>query len=177
MKLVSSFILVVLVLSLFACDGKKGFDIAQVDTSKPFDLEFFEGGKLEIKADQKAIYTKLNKPVIYTFFTSWCEVCKVEAQLLSALNDKFKGEVKIIGVLMEDLEKKELEAYKKDFGVNYQISIGTSNIILDKALGGVDGTPYTIITAKDGTIAWAKAGVIDIEILENLLKKLLENQI
>lgn len=177
MKFFLSFIVAFLAFTLLACDGKKEFDIAQIDISKPFDLEFFEGGKLEIKAEQKAIYTNLNKPVIYTFFTSWCEVCKVEAQLLSSLNDRFKGEVKIIGVLMEDLEKKELETYKKDFGINYQISIGTPNIILDKALGGVDGTPYTIITGKDGTIAWAGAGVVDIDILENLLKKLLENQI
>lgn len=166
-----------LVFSLLACDDKKEFDITQIDTSKPFDLEFFEGGKLQIRADQNAIYTKLNKPVIYTFFTSWCEVCKVEAQLLSTLNDKFQGEIKVIGVLMEDLEKKELEAYKKNFGINYQISIGIPNIILDKALGGVDGTPYTIITAKDGTIAWVKAGIVDTEILENLLKQLLEHQI
>ena len=78
---------------------------------------------------------------------------------------------------MEDLEKKDIEVYKKDFNVNYKISIGTPNIILDKALGGVDGTPYTIIADKNGTIALAQGGLISLEILENLLTKMLENQI
>lgn len=180
MKVFANVVLAVfLALVSVACssDDEKDFNISQIDTTQPFALKFFEGGKTQIQVSQNAIYSDLNKPVIYTFFTSWCEACKVESQLLSTLNDKFKGKVAIIGVLMEDLEKKDIEAYKKDFNVNYKISIGTPNIILDKALGGVDGTPYTIIADKNGTIALAQGGLISLEILENLLTKMLENQI
>lgn len=175
MKILNLILSVFLAFFCFAC--QKEFDLAKIDISKPFTLHFFEGNKLEVKVSENAIYTKLNKPIIYTFFTSWCETCKVEAQLLSNLNDKFKNDIEIIGVLMEDLEKKELEKYKKDFNVNYKISIGSSNIILDKALGGVDGTPYTILTDKKGNIIWQNSGITDSEFLELWLKKLLENQI
>ena len=168
-------------LASVACGGENGdekdFNITEIDASQPFALTFFEGGKMQVRVSENAIYSDLNKPIIYSFFTSWCEVCKVEAQLLSVLNDEFKGKVQIIGVLMEDLEKKEIEAYKKDFGINYPISIGTPNIILDKALGGLDGTPYTLITDKNGSIVWAQGGFISNEFLENLLKTLLENEI
>lgn len=174
---VNAILAVFLALISVSCSDEKEFDITQIDASKPFALSFFEGGTMQIQASPNAIYTDLKKPVIYTFFTSWCEVCKVEAQLLSTLNEKFKDKIQIIGVLMEDLEKDEIQKYKNDFGINYKISVGTPNIILDTALGGVDGTPYTLITAKDGTIAWAQGGFISTEFLENLLKKLLENQI
>lgn len=164
-------------LAFFCLACQKEFDLAKIDISKPFTLHFFEGNKLEVKVSENAIHTKLNKPIIYTFFTSWCETCKVEAQLLSNLNDKFKGNIEIIGVLMEDLEKKELEKYKKDFNINYKISIGVSNIILDKALGSIDGTPYTILTDKKGNIVWQNSGITDSEFVELWLKNLLENQI
>lgn len=160
-----------------ACSDEKAFDIGQIDTTQPFALTFFEGGKTQIQVSENAIYSDLKKPVIYTFFTSWCEACKVEAQLLSVLNDEFKEKVAIIGVLMEDLAEKDIKAYKKDFGVNYKISIGTPNIILDAALGGIVGTPYTIIADKNGAVVLARDGLISLEFLQNLLKKMLENQI
>lgn len=174
---VNAILAVFLALISVSCSDEKEFDITQIDTTQPFALSFFEGGKMKIQVAPNAIYTDLKKPVIYTFFTSWCEVCKVEAQLLSTLNDNFQGKVQIVGILMEDLEKSEIQKYKKDFGINYKISIGTPNIILDTALGGVDGTPYTIITDKNGTIAWAQGGFISTDFLENLLNTLLKNQI
>ena len=81
-----------------ACSDEKAFDIGQIDTTQPFALTFFEGGKTQIQVSENAIYSDLKKSVIYTFFTSWCEACKVEAQLLSVLNDEFKGKVAIIGI-------------------------------------------------------------------------------
>lgn len=164
-------------LACFLSACQKEFDITQIDSSKPFALVFFEGGKLEVRANKNAIYAQLNKPIIYTFFTSWCETCKVEAQLLSVLNDKYKGKIEIIGILMEDLEEKAVQQYKKDFHINYKIATGTPNLILDKALGGVDGTPYTILADKNGSIVWQKSGIVDSEFLELWLEKLLENQI
>ena len=95
-----------------ACSDEKAFDIGQIDITQPFALTFFEGGKTQIQVSENAIYSDLKKPVIYTFFTSWCEACKVEAQLLSVLNDEFKGKVAIIGVfdinLVQNVIKQQL---------------------------------------------------------------------
>ena len=163
----------VVIFVLFFCACSQEFDIDKIDTAKPFKLEIFKGKGVKIQVSENAILADFEKPAIYNFFASWCASCKVEAQILSNLHLNLGDKVRIIGVLMEDLSTQEIEAFKDDFGVNYDIAVGWGNLIFDKALQNTFGVPFTIITDKNGTIVLRHNGVLDAEIAQRLIDGLL----
>ena len=154
-----------------ACESEVNID--KIDTSKPFKLEIFKGKSVKIQVSENAIVSSVKKPAVYSFFASWCASCKVEAQILSNLREKFGEKVQIIGVLMEDLNAQEVEKFKAEFGINYDIAVGAGNLIFDKALNNTFGVPLIVVADAQGRILLRHSGVVDGTRLQSLLDGLL----
>ncbi len=157
------------VFALFFAACESEINIDKIDISKSFELEIFKGKSVQIQVSENAVVSSIKKPAVYSFFASWCASCKVEAQILSNLREKFGDKVQIIGILMEDLSAQEVEKFKAEFGINYDIAVGAGNLIFDKALNNTFGVPLIVVADAQGRVLLRHSGVVDGARLQNLL--------
>ena len=142
--------------------------------NEPLELTLTNEQKIKIQKFEKGFKIDDNdQAVLFNFFATWCPPCKAEIPHLNNLQDKFKGKLKIISVLMEDKTKEEIEAFMKRYKIKFDVTYGESNFTFAKALGGVIGIPYMVLYKPDGTYAMHYVGLVPEEMLENDINKVI----
>ena len=116
-----------------------------------------------------------DKIVILDIFTTWCPPCMESFPHLSYLQKKYKGKLQIIGVLMEENKKdSEIDKFKKEHHINYEVSNCPENFTLVNNWGGVSGYPTIVIFDKNGTYFNHYNGSPPTEMLESDIKQVLK---
>lgn len=117
-----------------------------------------------------------NKVVLICFFATWCPPCKAEIPHLVNLQEKYKGNLQIIGILLE--KNKDIDEIKNFINynaINYPITNGDGNYKLTDMVGGVKSIPFMIMYDKSGNYSTHYLGAIPEEMIdsdiENTLKK------
>lgn len=115
-----------------------------------------------------------DKPFILYFFSSDCGACAEQAPILENLAKEFGENVRIIGVLGDShgLDK-DIKTLKEK---NISFPTATSKksaMYLANMVGGVMGTPMSVIFDKDGKIVKQLLGLYPKSAFENELKLLL----
>lgn len=179
-------LLIIAFLTFFisGCDDKNSNDTnssnqtatnSSVNYGEPFELTLTDNSKMKLQKFQKGFSVEdNNQAILFNFFATWCPPCKAEIPHLNNLNDKFKGKLKIVGVLMEDKSKDEIDAFVKHFKVKFDIAYGENNFLFAKALGGVVGIPYMILYKPNGEYATHYVGLVPEEMLESDISKAIE---
>lgn len=104
------------------------------------------------------------KPLFINFWATWCKPCREEMPMLSALQEKYRDEVLMIGVAIDN---REAITEFLDFlgGVSYPIVLGRQELDAIEAANrmGVDlvGLPITLTTDRKGTIIDIHMGEVD----------------
>ncbi|MFA6568228.1 MAG: TlpA disulfide reductase family protein [Victivallales bacterium] len=95
-----------------------------------------------------------DKVIVMEFWATWCPPCKESIPHLSALQEKYRDKVVVIGISNE--EKAVVEKFfKAQRGMNYRVAIDNE----DKTNGiymtgfGVNGIPHAFII-REGKIIW-----------------------
>jgi len=116
------------------------------------------------------------KLIILHFFSTWCPPCQGEAPYLADLQKKYKKDLFILGLLVNDSpSKEELQAFREQYGVNYFISNTKENAAVSKLaikklqLPADHPLPLTILF-KDGHYYSHYEGAVPIEMLEHDIK-------
>ncbi|WP_172197933.1 TlpA disulfide reductase family protein [Campylobacter sp. RM16188] len=143
-------------------------------SNDPFELTFLNEEKIKLQKFDRGVKVEGNdQAILFNFFATWCPPCKAEIPHLNNLQDKFKGKLKIISVLMEDKAKDEIEAFAKHYKVKFDITYGANNFHFAKSLGGVVGIPYMVLYKPDGTYATHYVGLVPEEMLESDISKVI----
>jgi len=130
---------------------------------------------LKFSDDGISFKTYPNKIVILDIFTTWCPPCIESIPHMNELQKKYKKNLQIIGVLMEDkIRESEALEFKQKHHINYPITFGKNNFILTKTWGGVSGYPTIIIFDKNGKYFNHYNGAPPLEMLESDMKKVLK---
>jgi len=131
--------------------------------------------KLIFSDDGIKFKTYPKKVVILDIFTTWCPPCLKSIPHMTSLQKKYKKNLQIIGVLMEDkITQSEALEFKKKHHINYPITLGKNNFVLTNTWGGVSGYPTIIIFDKSGKYFNHYNGAPPIEMLESDMKKVLK---
>ena len=173
-----------LALFLSGCDNKANNDTnvtkaasAQSQSASleaPFELTLMDESKLKLQKFSDGFKVEgNNEAILFNFFATWCPPCKAEIPHLNNLNDKCKGKLKIVSVLMEDKTKDEIDAFIKKFNINFNVSYGENNFLFAKALGGVVGIPYMVLYKPNGEYAAHYVGLVPEEMLESDINKVI----
>src|SRR5258708_31060094 len=120
-------------------------------SSAPRDPEL-----IDAKGYQQLVEQYRGKPLLVTFWATWCEPCRHEYPMLNELAKQYAPQgLKVVGVNLDDdgdliLMRRFLVRYKPIFP-NYRKKAGEEEAFRQAALAGWSGAlPASVFYAKDG---------------------------
>jgi thiol-disulfide isomerase/thioredoxin len=127
------------------------------------DLVDLSGARLDLRA-------LAGKVVVINFWATWCGPCRDEMPDLVALQAHYKDQLAIIGLSIDEGSVSGVQAFAKEFAVNYPVAIAGEAVI--KAFGGVDVVPATFMVDRQGKIVQRHAGRIQADRIEHEVRAL-----
>ena len=112
------------------------------------------------------------KVVLINFWATWCGPCRAEIPSLVELQDKYRDDLTILGVSIDDPAEK-LKPYADEFKMNYPVLVGNGHQDMQDAFGPLFGIPVSVIVGRDGRIAKKHSGIATKEQFEREIKALL----
>ncbi len=119
------------------------------------------------------------KVVLFDIFATWCPPCQAEATHLTSLQEKYKDDLLVLGVTVEDgVKNTKLEAFRTEFDAQYPIVNSMENrrfisaVASSLNIGRNFGIPLVAIY-KDGKFVNFYQGAVEEEFLESDIKKAL----
>ena len=119
------------------------------------------------------------KPLLVTFWATWCEPCRDEYPMLNELAKQYAPQgLKVVGVSLDQdgdliLMRRFLARYKPVFP-NYRKKQGGENDFVQAVLPGWSGAiPASVFYAKDGTRVGDFVGASDRERYDAAIRMLL----
>jgi len=177
----SILIFIVLMTFLFGCSKNSKADnndssdnstkvqskVTKDEKSAPeFSLQSTDGKTVSLK-DYKG------KIVILDFWATWCGPCRRGIPDLISLQDKYKNDLRVIGISLDTSTKNDVIPFAKKFNINYPVVYGDENITKD--YGGIEAIPTTIVIDQNGGIVAKYVGLVDKETftkhIEDLISK------
>jgi len=150
-------------------------------TTNQFVLEGIDNKEYIVKkkADGFALKGAKGKVLIVDVFATWCPPCQGEASHLASLQKKYKKNLQIIGVTVEqNIPNSKLENFRKEFGADYTLVNSNENQHLIDAIatklkiGKNFGIPLMALY-KDGKLVNFYQGATEEEFIESDIKKAL----
>ena len=188
MKFKKLYIFLIFVLIIItACENKENIDeniIANSTNETPTKYELkltttnnkqitvvIKNGLLQIKEFPQKI-------VLLNFWTTWCPSCKAEIPHLINLQNKYKNNLAIVGLIVaKDNSNDMLNSFIKEYQINYPITNSNANFELANIVGGVSSIPAMFLFDKSGKMVMDYAGIVYEEILDNDIKRALSKGI
>jgi len=112
------------------------------------------------------------KVVLVNFWATWCLPCKAEIPDLVALQEKYKGDLVVLGISVDDTAE-QIKPYATEYKVNYRMLIGNKRQDVQDALGPIGAVPVSIIINRDGYITRKQTGIMTREQMEAEIAPLL----
>lgn len=165
----------VFIVGILACSSEKQDEDNNISSVKEqleeedlsFNLKMLDGSVMAVKKEAgKLSFDNANKATLFVFFTTWCMPCLGEVPHLIKIQEKYKENFNIVGVLLEDKSKEELDGFISKYQINYKIANAEENYLFARALGGVGGVPMMFLYGKNGTLIKQYQGVVPSEMLE-----------
>jgi thiol-disulfide isomerase/thioredoxin len=111
---------------------------------------------IDAQGYQKLLQQNRGKPLLVTFWATWCEPCRDEYPMLNELAKQYAPQgLKVVGISMDDdgdliLMRRFIARYKPVF-TNYRKQAGSDSAFDQAVMTGWTGAlPATFFYAKDG---------------------------
>lgn len=128
---------------------------------------------------QKLLEQYKGKPLLVTFWATWCEPCRDEYPMLNELAKQYAPQgLKVVGVSLDQdgdliLMRRFLTRYKPVFP-NYRKKKGQEDAFVQSVMPGWNGSiPASVFYGKDGKQVGHLVGAGDRETYEAAIKMLL----
>jgi thiol-disulfide isomerase/thioredoxin len=151
-----------------------GLALAAAQTSVRKDPEL-----IDTQGYQKLLQQYKGKPLLVTFWATWCEPCRDEYPMLNELAKQYTPlGLKVVGVSLDQdgdliLMRRFLARYKPIFP-NYRKKKGEEDAFVQAVLPGWNGSiPASVFYAKDGQQIGHFVGAGDHDTYEAAIKMLL----
>ena len=174
-------ILFTLILIFQGCSGEKTEDINNLVSANEYVLTTIKNKQLVVTQESEGfkLDNAKGKVVIFDIFATWCPPCRKAAAHLAALQKKYKDELIVVGITIEDhIDNAKLEDFRKTYGADYMLVNSDRNRPLaDKIVNSLklgDRYPIPIMALyKDGKYITHYVGSIEEEFVESDIKRAL----
>lgn len=109
--------------------------------------------------------------VLLNFWATWCPPCRMEIPELEKLQSRYKDQLQVIGVSMDDAPPQAVAQFAAKAGINYSIVMGSAEI--EKEYGGVPALPTNFIIAPDGKVVQKHVGLYPLSLYDTEVRALL----
>src|SRR5262245_44905467 len=136
-----------------------------------------KAARLDFKLkDMNGVDVKLDsfkgKVILINFWATWCGPCKAEIPSLVELQEKYAGDLVVLGFSVDDTPEK-MKPYSEEYKVNYPLLVGNGREDVQNAFGPLLGIPVSVIIDREGIIAKKHTGIATKEQFEREIKALL----
>jgi thiol-disulfide isomerase/thioredoxin len=115
------------------------------------------------------------KVVILSFWATWCPPCREEIPELIELASRYKDQVEIVGISMDDDDApgdmQKVQAFATKMGMNYPVAMANKDLVQE--YGGVPALPTTFVLNKEGRVVQKHIGLISSAVYDTEIKSLL----
>lgn len=151
-----------------------GVALAMGQTSSPKDPPL-----IDLQGYQKILQQYKGKPLVVTFWATWCEPCRDEYPLVNDLAKQYAPQgLKVVGISLDQdgdliLTRRFLARYKPVFP-NYRKRKGDEDAFSQAVMQGWNGSlPASFFYAKDGTQIGHLVGASDHDTYDAAIRKVL----
>lgn len=115
--------------------------------------------------------SSIKKPVLLSFWTSWCGPCRIETPQLIRLYKTYQGKFEIVAVNVTLNDKKQnARTFADFFGVPYPVVFDEKGNVTE--LYHVQGYPTNVFIDGNGKITRIETGVLPPQELETAIRTL-----
>jgi len=174
-------ILLAFMLTFQACSKDKTQDANAMISADEYVLTGLDKKQYKVtkEMDGFLLENSKGKVLIFDIFATWCPPCQASASHISSLQKKYKDDVVVIGLNIEDhIPNAKLEEFRKTYGADYILVNSEKNRLLADAivhelqLG--DRYPIPIMAIyKDGKLIKHYIGLVQEEFVESDIKNAL----
>ena len=111
------------------------------------------------------------KVVLLNFWATWCPPCRQEIPILVDLAKKYKDNLLIVGVLVDDGSPDDVREFAKAFHMNYPVVMWSHELVSE--YGGVPALPTTFLINKDGRVVQKHEGLYPPEVYNTEVRALM----
>ena len=134
------------------------------DPAPAFKLSTLDGKPLSL-ADYKS------KVILLNFWATWCGPCRAEIPDLVELQDKYKDQLQIIGLVVDDEDEDAVKKFAQRYGINYPIAMATDEVRSE--YGGIPALPTSFVLDGEGRLVQKHEGLRDPVLYEVEIRSLL----
>jgi thiol-disulfide isomerase/thioredoxin len=130
----------------------------------PFLLLDLDGNPVSTAAWQ-------GKVVLVNFWATWCPPCRDEIPILIQLYEKYKNDLLIIGISVDDGSPNEVRDFAHSVGINYPIVMRSRELLAE--YGGVPALPTSFLVNKEGRVVQKHEGLFSPVLYETEVRALI----
>jgi len=130
--------------------------------AKPANMDFT---MKDLDGKDVSLSSFKGKVVLLNFWATWCGPCKAEIPIFVELQEKYKGQLVIVGFSVDDTAEKARQ-YAKQYKMNYPILLGEGREDVQDAYGPIWGIPASFIISKDGRVCRKHLGIAPKAVFE-----------
>jgi len=111
------------------------------------------------------------KVILLNFWATWCGPCRAEVPDLVELQDKYKEQLQVIGLVVDDDDQEAIRKFIEKFRINYPVAIATDALRND--YGGIPALPTSFLLDAEGRVVQKHEGLRDPVLYEVEIRSLL----
>lgn len=114
------------------------------------------------------------KVLVVNFWATWCAPCREEIPLLVDLERRRPG-VRVVGIAVDRPEA--VRAFAEELGIGYPILLDDRQGTTMRRYGNrIGALPFTVITGRDGVVAYVRLGALEPAELDRVTAALLRRE-
>ena len=134
------------------------------DPAPEFKVKDLDGKDLSLASSR-------GKVVLLNFWATWCGPCRAEIPSLIALQQRYKDQIQIIGLDVDDDDEKAVRDFATGEGINYPIALAPNKVRLD--YGGIAALPTLFVINSEGKVVQKHVGLFNPALYEIEVRALL----
>ncbi len=134
------------------------------DAAPEFKLAGLDGKAISL-ADVRG------KVVLLNFWATWCGPCRAEIPDLIELQEKYKGQLQIIGLTVDDDDAGVIQQVVARTGINYPVAMASAEVRIK--YGGIAALPTSFLLDAQGRVVQKHEGLRDPALYETEIRALL----
>jgi len=162
-------LLVVLAASLYPMDAQAQLPVIRFvrdpDPAPDFQLKDLDGQDLSLAAHKGQV-------ILLNFWASWCGPCRAEIPGLIELQKRYKDQLQIVGIVVDDDDMDAIRGVVKAQSINYPVALATPQVVM--AYGGVGALPTVFVINAQGRVVQKHVGLFNPALYETEVRALLD---